>query len=45
MKDFGGETPYSIMFGPDICGFSTKKVSSQHSHTVTRMPEGSTPMP
>jgi calreticulin len=26
MKDFGGETPYSIMFGPDICGFSTKKV-------------------
>lgn len=26
IKDFGGETPYSIMFGPDICGFSTKKV-------------------
>ena len=26
MKDFGGETPYSIMFGPDICGYSTKKV-------------------
>ena len=25
MKDFGGETPYSIMFGPDICGFSTRK--------------------
>lgn len=21
MKDFGGETPYSIMFGPDICGW------------------------
>ena len=20
MKDFGGDTPYSIMFGPDICG-------------------------
>jgi calreticulin len=26
MKDFGGETPYSIMFGPDICGYATKKV-------------------
>jgi hypothetical protein len=26
MKSFGGETPYSIMFGPDICGYSTKKV-------------------
>lgn len=25
MKDFGGETPYSIMFGPDICGYSTRK--------------------
>lgn len=23
---FGGESPYSIMFGPDICGTSTKKV-------------------
>ncbi|CAL8469382.1 g8923 [Coccomyxa elongata] len=26
MPDFGGDTPYSIMFGPDICGYSTKKV-------------------
>jgi len=26
MDSFGGETPYSIMFGPDICGYSTKKV-------------------
>eukprot|EP01018_Ginkgo_biloba_P009969 Gb_34343 [translate_table: standard] len=25
-KKFGGETPYSIMFGPDVCGYSTKKV-------------------
>lgn len=25
MKDFGGETPYTIMFGPDICGFGTRK--------------------
>jgi calreticulin len=22
---FGGDTPYSIMFGPDICGHSTRK--------------------
>jgi len=26
LEDFSGETPYSIMFGPDICGYSTKKV-------------------
>eukprot|EP00963_Diacronema_lutheri_P012129 scaffold1639_cov331-Pavlova_lutheri.AAC.17 len=25
MEAFGGDTPYSIMFGPDVCG-STKKV-------------------
>ncbi|KAJ0079278.1 hypothetical protein Patl1_22390 [Pistacia atlantica] len=25
-KKFGGDTAYSIMFGPDICGYSTKKV-------------------
>ncbi|KAH7678634.1 Calreticulin protein [Dioscorea alata] len=25
-KKFGGDTPYSIMFGPDICGYSIKKV-------------------
>jgi calreticulin len=24
-KTFNGETPYNIMFGPDICGTSTKK--------------------
>jgi len=24
-KKFGGDTPYSIMFGPDICGYSTRK--------------------
>eukprot|EP00249_Psilotum_nudum_P013705 c24465_g1_i5 orf=250-1374(+) len=23
---FGGDVPYSIMFGPDICGYNTKKV-------------------
>ncbi|KIZ03137.1 Calreticulin Flags: Precursor [Monoraphidium neglectum] len=26
IKDFGGDTPYSVMFGPDICGFGTRKV-------------------
>jgi len=26
MPDFGGDTPYSVMFGPDICGYATKKV-------------------
>jgi len=26
MKSFNGDTPYSIMFGPDICGYSTKRV-------------------
>ncbi|WOL16433.1 calreticulin-like [Canna indica] len=25
-KKFGGDIPYSIMFGPDICGYTTKKV-------------------
>ena len=25
-KSMHGETPYLIMFGPDICGYSTKKV-------------------
>lgn len=24
-KKFGGDTPYAIMFGPDICGTSTRK--------------------
>lgn len=26
LSDFHGETPYNIMFGPDICGPGTKKV-------------------
>ncbi|KAJ8639377.1 hypothetical protein MRB53_016071 [Persea americana] len=25
-KKFGGDTPYSFMFGPDICGSQTKKL-------------------
>ncbi|KAL4202440.1 hypothetical protein AMTRI_Chr02g221060 [Amborella trichopoda] len=34
-KKFGGETPYSIMFGPDICGYSTKKVHAILSRNGT----------
>jgi len=26
MASFSGDTPYNIMFGPDICGVSTKRV-------------------
>jgi len=25
-KNFGGDSPYHIMFGPDICGTSTKRI-------------------
>ncbi|TKY65333.1 Calreticulin-3 protein [Spatholobus suberectus] len=25
-KKFGGDTPYSLMFGPDLCGTDTKKL-------------------
>jgi calreticulin len=25
-KNFGGDTPYSIMFGPDICGYDVSRV-------------------
>jgi len=25
-KNFGGDSPYSIMFGPDVCGTSTRRV-------------------
>jgi len=31
-SDFYGETPYSVMFGPDICGPGTKKVHVILSH-------------
>jgi len=30
--NFNGDTQYSIMFGPDICGFSTKKVQAIFNH-------------
>ena len=26
VKSFGGDTPYAIMFGPDICGHATRRV-------------------
>ena len=31
-KDMHGESPYNIMFGPDICGPGTKKVHVIFSH-------------
>ena len=24
--DFGGDTPYSIMFGPDMCGYDVSRI-------------------
>lgn len=30
-KDMHGDSPYNIMFGPDICGPSTKKVDLSYS--------------
>jgi len=32
VEKFNGDTPYTIMFGPDICGYSTKKVHSIFNH-------------
>uniref|UniRef100_A0A7N0U924 Calreticulin n=1 Tax=Kalanchoe fedtschenkoi TaxID=63787 RepID=A0A7N0U924_KALFE len=37
-KSFGGDTPYSIMFGPDICGHSTKKVHAILNYNGTNYP-------
>jgi len=34
-KKFGGDTPYSIMFGPDICGYTTKKVHAILNYNET----------
>lgn len=36
-KNFGGDTPYSIMFGPDICGYSTKRVHAILTHEGKNM--------
>jgi len=30
--NFNGDTKYTIMFGPDICGYSTKKVHTIFNH-------------
>ncbi|KAJ4766487.1 Calreticulin [Rhynchospora pubera] len=34
-KAFSGDTPYSIMFGPDICGDNTRRVHAIFSHNGT----------
>jgi len=31
-SSFNGDSPYTIMFGPDICGYSTKKVHTIFNH-------------
>lgn len=33
-KDMHGESPYEIMFGPDICGPGTKKVSCMNTFAL-----------
>ncbi|XP_068636740.1 calreticulin-like [Aristolochia californica] len=40
-KQFGGDTPYSIMFGPDICGYETRRVHvifsrNEKNHLIKR---------
>jgi calreticulin len=32
IDSFNGDTKYSVMFGPDICGYSTKKVQAIFEH-------------
>lgn len=44
MSKFSGETPYAIMFGPDICGFGTKKTHvilthNEENHLISKEPE------
>jgi len=34
-KSFTGESPYNIMFGPDVCGYSTKRVHFIFNHKGT----------
>ena len=31
-KSFGGDTPYSVMFGPDICSYDTAKIHAILQH-------------
>lgn len=37
-KKFGGDTPYSLMFGPDICGSQTKKLHAIVSYQGQNYP-------
>ncbi|RAL50113.1 unnamed protein product [Cuscuta campestris] len=37
-KNFGGDTPYSLMFGPDICGTQTKKIHAIVSYQGQNYP-------
>jgi calreticulin len=37
-KKFGGDTPYSVMFGPDICGTQTKKLHVIYSYQGQNYP-------
>ncbi|KAH7681241.1 Calreticulin protein [Dioscorea alata] len=37
-KKFGGDTPYSLMFGPDICGTQTKKLHAILSYQGQNYP-------
>ena len=32
-KAFGGDTPYSIMFGPDLCGYDVSRIHQSSSTT------------
>jgi calreticulin len=31
-EEFGGDTPYSIMFGPDLCGYDVSRIHAIFSH-------------
>merc|ERR1711939_40191 len=31
-KTFGGDTPYSIMFGPDLCGYDVSRIHLIFEH-------------
>uniref|UniRef100_A0A0D6R337 Calreticulin n=1 Tax=Araucaria cunninghamii TaxID=56994 RepID=A0A0D6R337_ARACU len=37
-KKFGGDTPYSVMFGPDLCGTQTKKLHAIVSYQGQNYP-------
>jgi len=39
-KNFGGDTPYSVMFGPDICGSGTQKTHVIFGYDKTHTSDG-----